>query len=137
MTYFENRVMSLSLGNDGRRDGKWLINLYKNRPHAGIFPFALILCDIWAQKKVKPMPYAQSLLELVFKNAWRVDPNYTLQLYFYFNVIFIFHSFLAHSLPSVCPGKNVTCAIRIVPICLSWKGRDFCCIQSKKGPQEV
>lgn len=129
MTYFEKRPVSLSWKFGEWWERKWLINLYKNRPHAGIFPFALILCDIWAYiyiyiyKALCAEPAGAD-----FKNAWGVDLNYILQLYFYFYVIFIFHFFfLAYPLfPSVCPGKNVACGTRTIPIHLNGKkGKTF------------
>lgn len=111
---------------DGRgRDEKWLINLYQNRPHAGIFPLALILCDIWAKKNTKPMPYMQSPAGADFKT----HEELTQIIFCSFIFIFMWFSFSISSfwhilfLPSVCPGKNLACGARTVPIHLNGKKR--------------
>lgn len=115
------------MGND------WLIWIKIDSMLGFFFFFCTILCDIWAKKNIKPMPYVQSLLVLIFKllKSW---PR------LYFAALFLFHcyfhfSFLAFSLRSIClPWKECGMYNETIPIRSNGKkGRTFVRCDLKQG----
>lgn len=110
MTYFEKRTVSLSwsLGNAGRgRDGKWLINLYKNGPHAGIFSFCTN--PVWhlSQEKYKTNAICaepagadfqthKESTQSIFCSFIFISMSFSSPISSFWHILF---------LPSACPGK--------------------------------
>lgn len=151
MTYFEKRAVSLSwsLGNAGRgRDGEWLINLYKNGPHAGIF-FPFCTNPVWhlSQEKYETTAICaepasadfqtyEELTQIIFCSFIFISTSFSFPASSFWHILFP---------PSVCPGKIGACAARIIPTRLNGNREDICTIWFKarslwlegKGMEEV